>query len=282
MNLLKSLYVSAFITAAVAGSIASVVFLVTSPEGSAAWIGALLACLPAALFFARLYVAPTARTSPNLWWMPSFGVAGTVLALFLAAGPHPAAWTAFGVGVIGSLLYIFWYSRFGNRASANVRKGQRLPAFELEDEQGQPLPAAGFEGRPTLWIFYRGNWCPLCMAQIREVADQYRELAARGAEVLLISPQPAGHSRDLATRFDAPMRFLTDRDNRAARALGILAENGLPSGLQALGYDSDVPLPTVLITDAAGIVVYSDLTENYRIRPEPDAFIEVLDGLTAR
>jgi hypothetical protein len=73
------------------------------------------------------------------------------------------------------------------------------------------------------------------------------------------------------------MRFLTDRDNRAAAQLGILAEGGLPMGMQALGYDSDVPMPTVLITASGGKIVYSDLTVNYRIRPEPGDFIEALD-----
>jgi hypothetical protein len=33
----------------------------------------------------------------------------------------------------------------------------------------------------------------------------------------------------------------------------------------------------VIITNKQGIIIYSDLTNNYRIRPEPDDFIEVLD-----
>lgn len=78
-------------------------------------------------------------------------------------------------------------------------------------------------------------------------------------------------------RFDVPMHFLTDRGNRAAARLGILAENGLPLGMRVLGYDSDVPLPTVFITAAGGRVAYSDLTDNYRIRPEPAEFLAALE-----
>jgi len=38
----------------------------------------------------------------------------------------------------------------------------------------------------------------------------------------------------------------------------------------------------VLLTDAAGTVLWVDQTDNYRIRPEPDTFFAVLDahGLT--
>ena len=81
----------------------------------------------------------------------------------------------------------------------------------------------------------------------------------------------------LAERFQAPMRFLQDVDNRSAARLGVLAEGGLPVGMQVLGYDSDVPMPTVFITAPGGRIVYSDLTDNYRIRPEPADFIRALD-----
>ena len=43
-----------------------------------------------------------------------------------------------------------------------------------------------------------------------------------------------------------------------------------------MGYDSETVMPTVLITDARNRIIYADLTRNYRIRPEPDAFLEVL------
>jgi hypothetical protein len=71
---------------------------------------------------------------------------------------------------------------------------------------------------------------------------------------------------------------MRDRDNAVAKRLRIFAANGLPTGLQALGYDSDVPLPTVFISDAKGTVIYADLTSNYRIRPEPEDFLRVLDA----
>jgi len=88
------------------------------------------------------------------------------------------------------------------------------------------------------------------MAQIREVAGEYRALAEKGVEVMLISSQPSENTADLAKKFDAPMTFLTDVDNQMAKKLAIVDENGLPMGLQALGYDSDTVMPTVLITDA--------------------------------
>ena len=184
--------------------------------------------------------------------------------------------TALLVGTGGSLLYIFWYSRF-DAAPATLAAGQKLPAFTLIDAQGRRVHSAELTERPAVWMFFRGNWCPLCMAQIREIAAEYRALQQRGVELLLVSPQPERNTAELARRFDVPLRFFTDRDNAAARTLGIVVDGGLPAGLQALGYDADVPRPTVLITDAGGRIVYSDLTDNYRIRPEPGEFLRVID-----
>ncbi|MEQ1440071.1 peroxiredoxin-like family protein [Fontimonas sp. SYSU GA230001] len=274
MNLLKSIFISSFMTALVAALGLAAWRLFQLPS-DAAWWGTVIAAGVPMVFFARLFLAPIARTEASLWWMPALGVVGTLVAVALGGFALPAA-IALGLAAL-SLIYTQWYSRFAHREAGVLAVGRGLPPFELEDIEGRVLRSGDLTGKPALWMFFRGNWCPFCMAQIREVAAQYRTLAARGVEVFLISPQPQDHTVDLAKRFDVPMRFLTDRDNRAAACLGILAENGLPLGMQALGYDSDVPMPTVFITSSGGRVVYSDLTENYRIRPEPAEFLAALD-----
>ena len=276
MSRLKSLFMALFIAASVAGSAFSLLRVVREGAGSP-WLGALAACSAPVLFLARMYLRPVARTSPNLPLMLGLGVAGTVLSAVLAAGvSNPATAVAALVGVLGVILYVYGYSRFAAPRQTPLRVGAPLPRFELQ-EAGRAVSSSDLIDRPALWIFYRGNWCPLCMAQVREVAAEYRELARRGVEVFLVSPQPESHTADLAARFDVPMRFMTDRRSAAAAILGIREAGGLPFGLQVLGYDSDVPRPTVLITAAGGALLYCDLTDNYRIRPEPAQFLAVLD-----
>ncbi len=275
MNLLKSIYVSAYITLAVVACVVALRGL-TEAGLASAWLGTLIAAGLPAGFFARLFLRPTARTSAQLPGLLGGSALGLALALLLGGGPA-AVWALFA-GPLGFAIYVVWYSRFGQREAGALAPGGTLPTVPFEDAEGRPLSSDALLGKPTVWIFYRGNWCPLCMAQIREVAAQYREIAARGAQVVLISPQPAANSRSLSQRFDAPMHFVVDRDNQAARRLGVLAEKGLPAGMQLLGYDSDVPLPTVFITDAQGRILYADLTSNYRIRPEPAEFLRVLDA----
>ena len=179
------------------------------------------------------------------------------------------------LNLLGVHAYIRWYSRYGTR-EANVALGESLPAVTFTNLEGKPVTVADYAGQPMVMLFFRGNWCPLCMAQIREVAAQYQSLQAQGVRVALISPQSHSQSADLAKQFQVDFEYLRDDNNQAARALGIMDAGGTPAGLEALGYDSDTVMPTVFIVDAEGRLVYQHLTDNYRVRPEPDLFIQVL------
>lgn len=60
-----------------------------------------------------------------------------------------------------------------------------------------------------------------------------------------------------------------------AQKLDIFHAWGLPTGI-SMDYDKDTVLPTVMIVDAAGIVQFVEIADNYRVRPEPRVFIEIL------
>lgn len=92
------------------------------------------------------------------------------------------------------------------------------------------------------------------MGQVKEVAARYREIAATGARVLLVSPRPHENTAALAKRFDVPFDFLTDSGNRAVRALEIAMKDGLPMGMTMLGYDAETVFPTVIVLDAGHTV----------------------------
>jgi peroxiredoxin len=114
------------------------------------------------------------------------------------------------------------------------------------------------------------------MAQIKEIAGQYQQLQDMGVRVALISPQPHKFTIGLAKKFDVEFDFLTDENNRAARSLKIDSPNGIPMGMQMLGYDSETVMPTVIITAAGGRILWVHETDNYRVRPDPDVYLAVL------
>jgi peroxiredoxin len=251
VNLPGSIFIAVFPVYLAATSIHALVQLARGADPLLAWLGVSLAALGPLAFFAWVLLAKPA----HIWA---------------------------GVSVIAWFCYLRWYSRFPNRKSPALATGHALPEFNLQSTLGEIVNSSLFRGNPHVLVFYRGNWCPFCVGQIHELARQYRDLQATGARVVFISSQPLERHRKLAERYGLPLQFLRDPDNAAARKLGILARWGTPMGLQLLGYGSDTALPTTLITDEAGVIVWSHQTDNYRIRPEPRQFMTVLAALRGR
>jgi peroxiredoxin len=279
MKLLKSLFISGFMAYLVSVLVNGAMQLVSGAEPALSWLGLMLTGLGPLAFFGWIYVKRPARTERHP--VPYSIIGGLGLAITLAmswkhgdAAGMIHAWS--GLAIIGWFVYLRWYSPMGNGRPPALSPGATLPRFELQDLDGRPVNSESFRGNPHLLVFYRGNWCPFCTAQIRELAEQYRQIEALGASVVLISPQSQEKNRAIAGRFDVPMRFLRDRENAAAKQLGIIDAWGVPMGMQMMGYDSDTVRPAVIVSDAEGRILYAHLADNYRVRPEPSEILEVL------
>lgn len=257
--------------------------LVFLSANSLAWFGAFLAAAALPLymvFFVATGGAP--RTSPRLMTLQIVAVAGVALTVYGAqqgfsdrgfAALAPLAAALLGVGVLE--WYVFAYSIYGRSKSDAVVLGQPLPDIEFRNLEGESVSSRDFAGSNTLLVFFRGNWCPLCMAQLRELKKYADELAASSARVKLVSNQSAERMAELAHELQLPghFEFLRDGDLRAARALSVADIGGTPPGLS--GYPADTVMATVIALDADGRVVFGDETDNYRVRPHPEAFLPV-------
>jgi peroxiredoxin len=284
MSILKSMFVSMYMMAAMAIMVIAARSMWKTGD-YVSWGGVLLVSAPFMLLIGWIMVFKNiARTSahfPFLMALATLGLGMTCWGYLQGASVNAPILAL--LGWLGFIVYVYWYSSFGDRSSESLKVGHSLPAFELRNVAGEMMGSASLLDKPTIWIFYRGNWCPLCMAQIKELVAEYQEIQELGVCVALISPQPHKFTMSLAKKFNVPFYFLTDEGNRAARLLGIAHDGGLPTGLQVLGYDSETVLPTVIITDAGGKVLWSHQTDNYRVRPEPALYLQVLreNGLSA-
>jgi len=246
------------------------------------YLGRLVSALTIVVLFVGLFIKPQARTSKNLNIYSSFILLGFITSIVFGGIIENKDIIGSSISfilVLCWIAYVTWYSVFKNRDCSILTVGNQLPSFDLEDTNRDKINSETFLGNPSIYLFYRGNWCPLCMAQIKEIASQYKELEKRGVNMVMISPQPHKFSKDLAKKYNLGFHFLTDTNNKVAKQLNIFAKNGIPAGFQILGYNSDTVLPTVIITDAKAKIVFADLTDNYRVRPEPEAFLKIIDEL---
>lgn len=270
---LKRWYAIPYLLLCIGVSVQSISHLLGDTGFSLSWLGAAVAVVPLVLFMTMVYSRPYSRVVRFIAIPVVMALLGAVLAV-IEMRPLPTFYTLF-FGVGGVLVYVFWYTYLDRSDNVLLRKGAQLPDFELTSLQGDVVSTSNFLGRQVLWVFFRGNWCPMCQAQLADLANEYDALRERGIEVVLVSPQNRERSAALQSRLGASMQFYVDDNNQAAHKLGIVHRYGVPLGI--LGYGQDTVLPTVLMTDEAGKLIYVDLTDNFRIRPRAEALKEVLD-----
>lgn len=270
---LKRWYAIPYLFLCIAVSIQSIYHLLTDAVFSVSWLGAAVAVGPLVLFMSVVYSLPYTRVVRFIALPVVMALLGSVLTV-IEMRPLPTFYTLF-FGLGGVLVYVFWYTYLDRSDNVLLRKGAQLADFTLTTMGGESISASSFLGRKVLWVFFRGNWCPMCQAQLADLAKQYDALCERGVEIVLISPQSRAKSAEQQARLCVPMQFYADVDNQAARSLGIVHRYGVPLGI--LGYGQDTVLPTVLMTDEGGNIIYVDLTDNFRIRPRAETLIDTLD-----
>jgi len=130
-------------------------------------------------------------------------------------------------------------------------------------------------------VFYRGGWCPYCNIALRTYqAELVPALATRGISLVAISPQTADGSLPSKQPNDLTFTVLSDPGNQLARQLGILTapSNAARAAQLQLGLDltqvnadgtTGLPMPTVIITDAAGTIRWIDVHPDYTPGPNP-------------
>jgi peroxiredoxin len=171
---------------------------------------------------------------------------------------------------------VFWIRIQGlRRTPDSLRPGSPLPEFTAADEQGRTLRSAELQGSPAILLFVRGNWCPFCTAQVRELTDHYKEIVNLGARLILLTPRPLETTRRVAKFFEVDFEFWLDDGLAVTKQLGLLQKSGVPKSYDT-EYGRDTIWPTAIVVDPAGIIRYTELSKHISDRPDPEVLIREL------
>jgi peroxiredoxin len=275
---MKRWFITLYLLALTAGLVVSALMLARPAIPLLAPLGVIVATAAPLAFFGWLFIAGPARTDRHPILVSATSGLGCILSA-AAIYRYGDTWNPYLAGgitaLVGWMVYVRWYSVQPTATNA-PKAGERLPDFSLETPEGETVDASMLRGKPAVLVFYRGNWCPLCVAQIKELVDAWRELG-RDATLWFISNQGMTQTRAIAEKFDLPGAFLRDPEARASTSLGLHMTGATPAGLDVLGYPADAAIPTVLVVDANGTVRYIEVADNYRLRPDPSVYLRYLD-----
>ena len=168
--------------------------------------------------------------------------------------------------------------------------GNPAASFALNDQNGRTVSSSELlqTGRLVI-IFFRGRWCPFCVAQLQAMNLVLPQLKETGASLVAISPQTANQSSFMADQHKLTFPLLSDVGNNVARSFGLVYR--VPEYQKAVyrrafvnlpfinGDDSwELPIPAAFIIDRDGSVLYASADPDYTQRSEPTELLQLLSS----
>jgi peroxiredoxin len=181
---------------------------------------------------------------------------------------------------------IAWLNSSAAVAKA-LKAGQRAPAFTLTSTDGRSISSDQvLNTSPVVIVFFRGRWCPYCVAQLEALRELQPKFAQAGISLWAVSPQTLRQIDFMREQHGLNFSLVRDERNRAAQAFGVAYE--VPAEQQELyrtsfvnlpfinGEDSwSLPMPSTFVLDH-GVIQHASVHANFTERNDPELLLRTL------
>ena len=145
--------------------------------------------------------------------------------------------------------------------------GKPAPDFTLKDQDGNDFSLASQRGRKVLIVFYRGHWCPYCMAQLKDLAANKARFDKLNVRIVAISVDTLEMTRKVyETAVNRQFPVLSDPELRVIRAYGLFQEKGINK--------ADIAIRTSVLVDEKGIEVFRRVSATAADIPKSEELLE--------
>ena len=154
----------------------------------------------------------------------------------------------------------------------------KMPDANVQSLQGKAISlSAVAAGKPMILVFYRGGWCPYCNVQLSDLRLIQKQTDALGYQMVGISPDTPKELNLTLDKQKLQYTLISDSKANAMRAFGIAYRLDDKTVEKYKQYDIDLerssgekhhglPVPSVFIIDAQGIVQFSYINPDYKAR----------------
>lgn len=170
-----------------------------------------------------------------------------------------------------------------------LKIGDKAPEFELVNQNNEKVSSTELLKKgPLVLTFYRGVWCPYCNADLANLKKFVPEIEANGATLISISPELPEFLKKIIGMQKLNFDILHDERNGLAAKFGLkfhydqdlkeLYRDKFNINLEVQQGNDEwaLPMPARFVIDQEGIIQYAESHPDYRNRPNPEDFIEVL------
>ena len=160
-----------------------------------------------------------------------------------------------------------------------VAVGTMAPDFTLARFGGGTTTLSSMRTKKNVvLVFYRGYWCPYCIAQLKEMRSLLTDELKKDTEMLVVSIDDEKGTQTAVTRITADgmkadFTFLSDPDHAVIARYGVTNPAGSRRG---------IPHPATYVIDKKGVVRWRDIQTDYKIRPTNAAVLTAVTALSSR
>lgn len=130
-----------------------------------------------------------------------------------------------------------------------IKIGDKMPQFEVVDQDGKTVNSQNLLGKKTIIYFYPKDNTSGCTAEACNLRDNYEAMVAKGYNVIGVSKDSATSHKKFAEKYQLPFTLLADTSTEMIQAFGAWGEKSL-YGRKYMG-----TLRQTFIFDEDGILV---------------------------
>ena len=139
-----------------------------------------------------------------------------------------------------------------------------IPDVSVKNTDGKNLNLRDIvKDQPTIFVFYRGGWCPYCNNHLADLKKIEEDLAKEGYKVFAISADRPELLKQTMDKNELTYTLLSDAPMAAAKAFGIAFKMDDETVERYKSYDIDIekdsgydhhllPAPAVFLVDQEG------------------------------
>jgi peroxiredoxin len=174
-------------------------------------------------------------------------------------------------------------------AQSGLKSGDTAPKFAGVDNTGKTVSLKSLlkSHKAVVLFFYRGQWCPYCNKQIKELQDSLQLLTGKGAYVVGVTPETSENINKTIDKTHASFSIIQDKGYTIMKAYKVnyTVDTELLGKLKNFGVDLEknngntdhvLPVPATYVIDQSGKITYVHFDKDYTKRASVKSIMAVL------